>query len=105
MLAGTVRPLDQREGQLTVEVVEFGRDLSARVLGEPMQRQRDHCLGPQGRDTQQRGNRFDGRRPVVGVHDCIKHFMSAVQRGDQRIGDLPARGRAVKVSHDVEHRR
>src|SRR5882672_10312570 len=33
-LAGTLRPLDQRKGQLAIQVVEFGRDPLARVLGE-----------------------------------------------------------------------
>ena len=105
MLAGALRSLDQREGQLTVEVFEFGRDLSARLLGESMQRHRNHRFGSQGRDAEQRCDRLDGRGPIVGVHDRVEHFMTAVERGGQGIGDLAARGGAVMVGHNAKRRR
>ncbi len=105
MLAGALRPLDQREAQPTIQVVELGRDPPARVLGESIERHRHHRFGAQARGAEQRCNRLDGRGPVVGIHDRIEHLMTAVKRGDQGIGDLAARGGAVVVGHGAKRRR
>jgi hypothetical protein len=70
-----------------------------------VQRHRDDRFGAQGRDSEHRCDRLDGCGPVVGVHDRIEYFMTAVKRGNQGIGDLSARSGAVMVGHSAKRRR
>ena len=48
-----------------------------------------------------RRNSLDRGGPVVGLHNRIKHLMTAVERGEQGIGDLAAGGGSVVISHHV----
>ena len=49
----------------------------------------------------ERRDSLDRGGPVVGLHNRIKHLMTAVERGEQGIGDLAAGGGSVVISHHV----
>lgn len=98
------RPLAEGEGQLLVQILEFLGDLAPRIPGELVERDRHHGLAALGRGVEQRRDGLDGGRPVTGFDDRVKHLVAAVERLLEGVGDLPAGGGVIVISHDDERR-
>ena len=54
---------------------------------------------PRVRLAEQLGDGIDGRSAVVRFDDCVEYFVAALERGEQRVGDVTSGGGLVQVGH------
>ena len=66
------KPIEQ---PAVAQVVELGLDLSARLLGEPIEGHAHHRLGGHAGNTEQTDDRLDRGRRVLGLHHEVEYFM------------------------------